>query len=310
MSERFNSPSLTIDTLTYSEVTAPHGTVDTTHTILNTQSVPQEKLERPSQVLLSPAGTSCGSGPDAQVISSTIIPITPELQGSLLTPSSAGLQPEQGLREDPSAVHKLTGAALKDSDPESQSTGWDYHKLVSVVLALSGSVAAQAEIHQNSRGWIEKDTPPASAPTRGHPQLVDALCIMTSLLAGLCHQVKAPHSVQPEKHSAWPEVPTTGEPIGSHLRVPAARTDWDQTKEAMIDETLSSLFPTPTVLPSPDIRQKPSDQGPAAQLQVSGDLTKMIAVFAEDWLDIGDQELSGVWSIDVHDQNFESCSGD
>ena len=124
-SERFNSPLPTIDTLTYSEVTAPHATVDTTHTILNTQSVPQEMMERPSQVLLSPAGTSCGSGPDAQVIPSTIIPITPELQGSLLTPSSAVLQPEQGLREDPSAVHKLTGAAFKGSDPESQSTGWD-----------------------------------------------------------------------------------------------------------------------------------------------------------------------------------------
>ena len=58
-SERFNSPSPTIDTLTYSEVRAPHGTVETTHTILNTQSVPQEVMERPSQVLLSPAGTSC-----------------------------------------------------------------------------------------------------------------------------------------------------------------------------------------------------------------------------------------------------------
>ena len=228
----------------------------------------------------------------------------------MFTPSSAGLQPEQGLREDPSAVHKLNGAALKGSDPESQSTGWDYQKLVSVVLALSGSIAAQAGIHQNSRGWIEKDTPPASAPTRGDPQLVDALCIMTSLLAGLCHQVKAPHSVQPEKHSAWSEVPTTGEPIRSLPSVPAPGTDWDQTKEAMVDETLSSLFPTPTVLPSPDIRQEPSDQGSAAQLQVSGDLMKMIAVFAEDPLDIGDQELSGVRSIDVHDQHFESCSGD
>ena len=86
-SERFNSPSPTIDTLTHSEVTAPHGTVDTTHTILNTQSVPQEMMERPSQVLLSPAGTSCGSGPDAQVIPSTVIFITPELEGNLLTPS-------------------------------------------------------------------------------------------------------------------------------------------------------------------------------------------------------------------------------
>ena len=32
--------------------------------------------------------------------------------------------------------------------------------------------------------------------------------------------------------------------------------------------------------------------------------------FAEDWLDIGDQELSGVWSINVHDQDFESCLSD
>ena len=309
-SQRFNSPPPTIDTLTFSEVTTPHGTVDTRHTVLNTQSVPQEMMDRRSQVLLSPAGTSCGSGPDAQVIPATNIPISPELQGSMLPPSSAGLQPEQGLREDPSAVHKLTGAAPKGSDPESQSTGWNYHKLVSVVLALSGSIDAQAGIHGNSRGLIEKDTPPASAPIRGDPRLVDARCIMTSLLAGLCHQVKEPDSVQPEKHSAWPEVPTTGEPIRLQLRVPAAGTDWDQTKEAMVYETLSSLFPTPTVLPSPDIRQEPSDQGPAAQLRVSGDLTKMIAVFAEDWLDIGDQELSGVLSIDVHDQNFESCSDD
>ena len=47
-SERFNSPSPTIHTLTYSEVKAPLGTLDTTHTILNTQSVPQEMMERPS----------------------------------------------------------------------------------------------------------------------------------------------------------------------------------------------------------------------------------------------------------------------
>ena len=158
-SEWFNSPPPTIDILTYSDVTAPHGTVDITHTILHTQSVPQEMMERPSQALLSLAETSCGSGPDAQVIPSTNIAITPQLQGSLLTPISAGLQPQQGLRENPSAVHKLTDAAPKGSDAESQSTGWDYHKLVSVVLALSGSIAAKAGIHQNSRGLIEKDAP-------------------------------------------------------------------------------------------------------------------------------------------------------
>ena len=50
--------------------------------------------------------------------------------------------------------------------------------------------------------------------------------------------------------------------------------------------------------------------GPAAQLQVSGDLTKMIDVFAEDWLDMCDQELSGFRSIDVHDHDFKYCSGD
>ena len=214
------------------------------------------------------------------------------------------------MREDQSAVHKLTGAALKDSDPEPQSTGWDYHKLLSVVLALSGNIAAHAGIHQDSKGWIEKDAPPASAPTRGDPQLVVALCIMTSLLAGLWHQVKAPHSVHPEKHSAWPEVPTTGEPFRSSLRVPAAGINCDQTKEAMVDGALSSLVPTPTVFPSPDIRQEPLEKGPATRLQVSGDLTKRIAVFAKDWLDIGDQELSGVWSIDVHDQDQGSLGFD
>ena len=297
-SEWFNSPLRTIDTLTYSEVTASHGTVDTTHTVPNTQSVPQEMMERPSKVLLSPAKTSCGSGPDAQVIPSTNIAITLELQGSFLTPSSAGLQPEQGLREDPSEVHKLTGAAPKGSDPESQSTGWYYHKSLSVVLALSGGIAAQAGVHQNSRRWIEKDTPPASAPTRGDQQLATpTLCIMMSLLAGLCHQMKAHHSAPPEKHSAWPEVQTSGEPIRLQLRVPAAGTGLDETKEAMVDEIVSSLFPTPTVLPSPEIRQEPSDQGRAAQLQVSGDLTKMIAVFAEGWLDSGEQEVSGVHQL-------------
>ena len=36
----------------------------------------------------------------------------------------------------------------------------------------------------------------------------------------------------------------------------------------------------------------------------------MIAVFAKHWLDIADQKISEVWSIDVHDQDFKSCSGD
>ena len=153
-------------------------------------------------------------------------------------------------------------------------------------------------MHQNSRGQIEQDSFPTSAPTQGDPQLVQTLCIMISLLAGVCHQVKACHSVQPHKHSAWLAVPTTVEPIERPLSVLAAGTDWDRTKEAMVDETLSSLFPIPIVLPSPDVLQEPSDQGPAAQLRVSSYLTKMIAVFAEDWLDFGDQELSGVRDID------------
>ena len=139
---------------------------------------------------------------------------------------------------------------------------------------------------------------------------MDALCIMTSLLADLCHQVKAAHEVEPEKHTAWPEVSMSGQPIRLQLGVPAAGTHWDQTKETMVDETLSSLSSIPTVLPPPDIRQEPSDQGPAVQLHISGELTKMIAVFAEDGLDIGDQDLSGVSWIDVHSQNFDSCSGD
>ena len=85
--ERFNSLSPTTDNPTYSELTAPHWSVDTTHKILDTQSVPQKMMERPSQVLLSPAGSGSGSGPDAQVIPWAIIAITLKLQISLLTPS-------------------------------------------------------------------------------------------------------------------------------------------------------------------------------------------------------------------------------
>ena len=97
-------------------------------------------------------------------------------------------------------------------------------------------------------------------------------------LAGLYHLMKAPQSVEQEKHSAWPEVPTTGEPIRSQPGVLAVGIGWDQTKGAMVDETLSSFFPIATVPPSPDILQEPFHQGPAAQLQVSGDLTKLIAM--------------------------------
>ena len=69
-------------------------------------------------------------------------------------------------------------------------------------------------------------------PAKGEPQLVDVLCILTSLLAGLCCQVKALESAQPEK----PEVPTTIEPFSCSVRVLAAVTDCDRTKEAMVDD--------------------------------------------------------------------------
>ena len=79
-------------------------------------------------------------------------------------------------------------------------------------------------------------------PAKGDPQLVDALCIMTSLLAALCCQVKAPQSAQPEK----PEVPTTSEPFSCSVRVLAAVTDCDRTKEAMVDDIPSFFFPFPS----------------------------------------------------------------
>ena len=108
-------------------------------------------------------------------------------------------------------------------------------------------------------------------PAKGNPQLVDALCVMTSLFDGLCYQVKAPQSTQPEK----PELPTTSEPFSCSVRVLAAVTDCERTKEAMVDDIHSLPFPFPF-----SIRPEPSDQGPGAQLQVYGDLTKMIAACA------------------------------
>ena len=78
----------------------------------------------------------------------------------------------------------------------------------------------------------------------------------------------------------------------------------------MVEETLSAFFSIPTVLPSRDILQQQSNQGPTAQLEVSVNLTKMIAVFGKDPLNIGDQELSGVWLNDVHNQDLKFCAGD
>ena len=71
---------------------------------------------------------------------------------------------------------------------------------------------------------------------------MDALCILTSLLAGSCCQVKAPQSAQPEK----PEVPTTSEPFSCSVRALAAATDCDRTKEAMVDDIPSFFFPFPS----------------------------------------------------------------
>ena len=92
----------------------------------------------------------------------------------------------------------------------------------------------------------------------------------------VCCHVKALQSPQPEK----PEVPTTSEPFPFSLQFVAAVTDCHRTKEAMVDDILSFLFPFRTVLSSSDILLEPSDQGPAAQLQVPGDLTKMVTALA------------------------------
>ena len=104
----------------------------------------QEVMEKPSQVLLSTAGTSYGSGPDDEVATPTINPIAPELQSKLLTPGMAGFQPEAGLRGDRAVVHRLTGAVFEGSDPQSLSSGFHYPKLVSVVLTC---IAAETGIH-------------------------------------------------------------------------------------------------------------------------------------------------------------------
>ena len=77
---------------------------------------------------------------------------------------------------------------------------------------------------------------------KSDPQLVDALCSMTSPSARLCCQVKAPKSAQLEK----PEVQATSEPFSCSVRVLAAVTDCDRTKEAMVDDIPSFFFPFPS----------------------------------------------------------------
>ena len=82
---------------------------------------------------------------------------------------------------------------------------------------------------------------PYFGASKGQPTAVDALCIMTSLLAGLWCQGKAPQSAQPEKA----EVPTTCEPFSCSVRVLAAVTDCDRTNEAMVDDIPPFFFPFP-----------------------------------------------------------------
>ena len=112
-------------------------------------------------------------------------------------------------------------------------------------------------------------------PAKGDPQVADALCIITSPVAGLCCQVKTRQSAQPEK----PEVQKTSEPSSCRVWVLAAVADCDWSREATVDDILSS-FPPPTEFSSSEIVPEPSDQDSAAMLQVSGDLTKMITAFA------------------------------
>ena len=76
-------------------------------------------------------------------------------------------------------------------------------------------------------------------PAKGDPQLVDALCIMTPLLAGLCCRMKAPQSASPEK----PEVPTTSEPSKVfYSRVDGQSTLW--THSLIVKECQHSLVVT------------------------------------------------------------------
>ena len=88
------------------------------------------------------------------------------------------------------------------------------------------------------------------------------------LSAGLCCQVKAPQSAQPDK----PEVPTTSEPFSCSVRVLAAVTDCDRTKEAMVEDIPSFFFPFPSghergaMNVSVMHLRDPQDEGPAVQL--------------------------------------------
>ena len=122
--------------------------VDPTQAPVNTQSAGKDRMERPLQVSQPPAGTHNESGPDTT-------PICPEMLSSLQPLTPAGFPPQKGLSEGLNEVQRLTGTTPESSNPESRSDEWGYASSISVLLALSGSIATQAGIPQSSRGWIE-----------------------------------------------------------------------------------------------------------------------------------------------------------
>ena len=96
-------------------------------------------MEKPLQVSQLPAGTHYEGGPDAT-------PNCPEMLSSLLPLSRAGFPPEQGLSEGLNEVQRLTGTTPESSNPESPPDECGYANSISVLLALSGSIATQAVI--------------------------------------------------------------------------------------------------------------------------------------------------------------------
>ena len=96
-------------------------------------------MERPLQVSQPPAGTHCESGPDATLI-------CPEMLSSLLPLTPARFTPEQGLSEGLNKVQRLTGTTPECSNPEYPSDEWHCVNSISVLLALSGSIATQAGV--------------------------------------------------------------------------------------------------------------------------------------------------------------------
>ena len=106
---------------------------------VNKQSADQDRMEKILQGSRAPAGTHCESGPDTT-------PNCPEMLSSLVPLIPAGFTPEQGLSEGLNEVQRLTAATPETSNPECPSNGWGYANSISVLLALSGSIATQAGI--------------------------------------------------------------------------------------------------------------------------------------------------------------------